>query len=155
MLGGRPFHRVAATVADRAARRAFHRGLRKAYLSEFGERPPRDIWPGPNRLEWGGLVGLMIVSGVAIGFASFGVMFALGGAPEGTVDTPIERIGVSIFLFGWAMAMGSPLWAWLITKAQNRLPTTKRKGALAADHLDQRHRQPRGVLSAGTPPRVL
>ena len=125
-----PLHRAPALREGRGAKRRYFRGLIDAYESEFGTPPPGDIWPSPSQLTWGGVVAVLIVVGVAGAFLSVGIFslaaWAKGLTFGGTVDTGIERWGAAVFMFFWAVAFFSPLWAWLATRGQPRLATSKR-----------------------------
>ncbi len=130
VLKGRALHRAAATVADSDAQRAFHKALRPAYRHAFGEDPPRDIWVHPLRPDMGGLIVLFMITGFFGAFLAFGLGWAvsrmLGMEFGGEIKTFPEKAATVIFVLCWALMFFSPLWAWIVTRWQNRLPVTKK-----------------------------
>ncbi len=122
----RPFHREAAVVEDRAARRRFYRAATEAYRREFGEAPPRDIWVHPMRPNWSavfataGILGCLLTSG-ALALAGW----ILGVPVDGLVSTLPETIGAVSFLLCFALLIFSPLWGWIATRFQTRLRTSR------------------------------
>ncbi len=125
-----PLHRDAARDTDARARRAAHRAFATAYREEFSEPAPADIWTDPAKWTFGGWVGVLMITGVLGGFLSFFAMWLVAlitGADLGDnrVDTAIERAGVGAFMVCWTMAFFSPLWAWLLTRGQARLKSSK------------------------------
>ena len=128
----RPLHRHAMATGDPDRRKSAFAALTTAYEAEFSAAPPADIWGDPDQRDWGTWVAILLLGGVLGGFSAFGLMHllaALFGIELGdeTVDTSLESVGAGLFLLGWATGFFSPLWAWLLTRRQPRLKSTKRK----------------------------
>lgn len=132
VLGGRALHRATAIAKDQAEQRAYLQALRVAYRREFGEAPPRDIWVHPLRPDFGALIAIFMIAGFFGGMLAFGlgwaISFAMGLEFGGEVRTLPEKVASAVFIACCASFVLSPLWAWIVTRFQNRLKTNKRTG---------------------------
>ena len=126
----KPLHRDPEETADPAAQKAFWRAARPAYAAEFGAPPPPDIWVNPRAPTMGGVIASLMILGIGGAMVAFLVMFLIGWVlgidVGGPVNTGFEKVFTAIFLLGWTAAFFSPLWAWLVTRGQKRLRSSRR-----------------------------